>query len=207
MLADGMGALHSLIGDDYCRPDLIPVDFVVNEILVVCWNTAVNPPTKRIPLYHACCGKDQVLTWHTVRNINEGYFRRNPSRKGVGIPLLFLHRHSPTYYISHSVLQLLPAVLMDTKRLIRGQKVKMVKASGHLYRIAKSMAFFITYSFSFSLKNTVAVYESLNETDKEIFNFDMKNFDWELYILQFVQGLRLYLLKEAYDNASLAHKL
>jgi len=42
------------------------------------------------------------------------------------------------------------------------------------------------------------MFESLNETDARIFNFDTstKNIDWEMYYVRFCNGMRKYLLKE-----------
>jgi len=152
VLAYGLGAVHTMYADKNCKPDFIPVDFVVHETLVAAWYTAQNPPGKRLPVYHACAGKNNPLTWHFVRSLAGGYFRRNPAKKSISYPFTLMIKNGILFWVSHQVFHVFPALLRDSQRLIAGKRTKMLKASSQIYRIILSLSFFCINQFSFSLK-------------------------------------------------------
>lgn len=46
----------------------------------------------------------------------------------------------------------------------------------------------------------------MDETDKQIFNFDMESLVWEEYFEEYVKGVRIYLLKDPLDTISQGRK-
>lgn len=40
----------------------------------------------------------------------------------------------------------------------------------------------------------------MNPADRQIFNFDMNNLDWELYLKHMIPGLRVYIIKDPLDT-------
>jgi len=207
VVAYGLGAMHVMQGDKSCRPDIIPVDYVVNQMLVAAWHTAINPPGRRLPIYHACCGKNVPLTWHYVRSLSGGYYRRNPAKKSMGYPFLIMFRSGIVFWLSHHIFHVLPALIRDSQRVMIGKKTKMVKSTQVLHKIIMSLAYFTSNQWNFSLKNTTALFDTLNEIDSQTFNFNIQIIDWEEYLLHFVQGLKYYLLREAHDTVSVVNKL
>ena len=50
------------------------------------------------------------------------------------------------------------------------------------------------------------VCDKLGVTDKSLFNFDLRNFDWEEFTAQYIRGVRVYVMKEPLDNILEARK-
>ena len=46
----------------------------------------------------------------------------------------------------------------------------------------------------------------MNETDKQMFNFDMESLVWEEYFQEYVKGVRIYLLKDPLDTIPQSRK-
>lgn len=44
------------------------------------------------------------------------------------------------------------------------------------------------------------LWNKMNSRDQEIFNFNMKNLDWDEYFFVHVRGLRMYLLNDPLDT-------
>lgn len=56
--------------------------------------------------------------------------------------------------------------------------------------------FFTTHEFEFRAENVEGLWRRLNPADQAIFNFDMRQMDWEECLTAYVLGIRRYLLKE-----------
>lgn len=52
-----------------------------------------------------------------------------------------------------------------------------------------------------SNNNVKAMWNNMNKEDQQLFNFDMKTFDWPTYFTDYYKGIRLYILKE--DDSTL----
>lgn len=40
----------------------------------------------------------------------------------------------------------------------------------------------------------------MSPADRQIFNFDMDNLNWELYLKHMIPGLRVYIIKDPMDT-------
>lgn len=56
--------------------------------------------------------------------------------------------------------------------------------------------FFVMNEWIFSSENVSNLWDELSFTDKKLFNFNMKDLDWDECLLRNLLGLRLYLVKE-----------
>lgn len=44
------------------------------------------------------------------------------------------------------------------------------------------------------------MWQRLNSKDQQLFKFSMANFDWKMYLQDYVKGIRLYIFKDELDN-------
>lgn len=63
-------------------------------------------------------------------------------------------------------------------------------------KFMKLMLYFSLRQWEFCDKNTQNLWNSLDERDKEIFPFDIKDLNWEDYFFNYTRGARKYLLKD-----------
>jgi len=178
--------------------DLVPVDLVANCLLATCYHTATNPPGPRLPIYHISTGAKNPCNWETLRSCVIGNFTRRPSRRQVGYPFAYYIENPLVARVGHQIFHVVPAAVADAKNVITGKQPTYLSKAAQLKGVIETLSFFTTHEWNFGVHNQVAMFESLNETDARIFNFDTstKNIDWEMYYVRFCNGMRKYLLKE-----------
>lgn len=59
---------------------------------------------------------------------------------------------------------------------------------------------FSTNEWKFDNSNTQELWLSINQEDRELFPFSIKDIDWSLYIRNYFNGIRKYILREELDN-------
>eukprot|EP01129_Flabellula_baltica_P006309 TRINITY_DN234_c0_g1_i1.p1 TRINITY_DN234_c0_g1~~TRINITY_DN234_c0_g1_i1.p1 ORF type:complete len:464 (-),score=64.51 TRINITY_DN234_c0_g1_i1:37-1428(-) len=207
ILAFGIGALHVMRANKHLIPDFIPVDYVAHAILVSAYNTATYNPHKQLPIYHLVSGQYGKLSWKDILVIGKGFFRRNPTKRTMGFPFLFFINNPVQFWILNNLIGVFPSMVKDGQRVIAGKQAKMVAAQKKLQVSIERLQFFTTNAWSFGTKKATNLFESMNETDSKLYNFDIRGLNWEVYMVEMFIGLKMYLLKEAHDKASVAHKL
>ena len=65
-----------------------------------------------------------------------------------------------------------------------------------IHKFVYAYAFFFTTKFHIDHENQLNLWNSLSETDKQIFKFDIGNLDWNEYMNHFYEGCYRYHLKE-----------
>jgi fatty acyl-CoA reductase len=197
--ACSLGALHCMCGGGNNIVDMIPVDFVADQILAAAWTMAENPPGERIQIYHAASSFRNPYCWEHLRSSVVGYYQRRPPKKNIARVWCLLISRPSMFYVFHFFFTQLPATVLDTKNFIKGQPPKMVAASKVLKKACLSLSFFTLHSWIFANHNTQALFDSLNEIDAKKFNFDVTQLNWELWCPLFFEGIKKYLFKEDLD--------
>lgn len=76
----------------------------------------------------------------------------------------------------------------------------MIRLQKKFQKAISALEFFTTHEWQFSSHNVTRLYCKLSEQDKITFNFDVRQVSWQKYMDNYVEGIRLYILKE--DPAS-----
>lgn len=211
LLMLGLGALHTMHGEQSLVSDMIPVDTISSIIIAAAWRTASQYGTTSekgvaarkpsLPIYHGTTSTKNPTQWSASRYIISGYFRRHPAKRSVGPVWAFYVKNRILHRIAHHLAHTVPAALADAKTLTQGGKAKMVKKANKLLEAQKTLAYFTTHQWFFSTENVDALIDAMNEEDLRFFNIDVRKIDWELYFLTYAQGLRRYMLKETDEIA------
>lgn len=61
------------------------------------------------------------------------------------------------------------------------------------------MRYFATTDFKFDDRNLKALISSQSDEDKQLFNLDITNINWDKYFLKTIYGIKKYILKESDD--------
>lgn len=69
-----------------------------------------------------------------------------------------------------------------------------------------TMTYFFDKQWTFMNNNTLALWDTLNSLDKELFNFDINQLQWDQFCRAHLLGLRVYLLNEDIDTLPAARK-
>lgn len=77
---------------------------------------------------------------------------------------------------------------------------RLVKGYQKINKFAGVLAYFCLRQWDFKNDNIQALWNRLKRQDKELFEFSMKNLDWDMYFYTYTRGGRVYLLKDPLDT-------
>jgi len=100
------------------------------------------------------------------------------------------------YFYLRLTQELLPAFVLDCYMRISGRKPIFFKLTEKIYKSVRTLDFFTSHSWVFPNDNSLALQNQMSTTDQKIFNFDLKGFDWGIYIRNYCLGAKQYLLRE-----------
>ncbi|XP_015781650.1 fatty acyl-CoA reductase 1 [Tetranychus urticae] len=189
------GMVRTMIGNPDALFDLIPVDMVVNMIIVTAWSL-VNQPINPIPIIHCTSGAQNPLTIRNFARYLIDSIQLYPDPMAVRAPQFVLTGSSMLKNWIQIVDQYLPCVFLDGVLCLRGDKPMLVKSCSKLNKVVSSFEFFTSNGWSFESTNMIKLQKSLNPIDQKIFYFDVKPIDWPSYCDQIIIGLRKYALKD-----------
>ena len=64
----------------------------------------------------------------------------------------------------------------------------------------ETLHFFTTRGWNFNSQNLLNLWNQLDGEDKKVFNFDIRQVNWDDYLFDYIMGIKVYLLKESIDE-------
>ncbi|XP_054929449.1 fatty acyl-CoA reductase 1-like isoform X1 [Dermacentor andersoni] len=201
----GLGLLQSVIIEKDCIADVIPVDVVANMLISVAWNTATTRP-EHVRVYHCTSGTLQRQTWGEVTATTQKLIVRHPLPHVMRFPKVVLTNSVAWHSLNLYCLHYLPACIGDLALQLIGRKPRFLSLYQKVRKGIDVVQYFTTHGWLFRSNNVVALVEDLSQTDKQLFNFDVRNLEWYLYWEQYVLGIRKYLFKAEVSKLPEARK-
>ncbi|KAJ3651400.1 hypothetical protein Zmor_017446 [Zophobas morio] len=183
--------------------EIVPLDYVVNCVISVLWKTSKSSkPT----IYTIVPKKENVCTWYEARKLLFAHYLESPPLQMVwyyGLQFTpYKLRHDIYAFFLHTVV----AYIADFALFCLGKPTGVVKIHERLAKQISSVEYFVTRHYHFHDNNTENLWNEMNEEDKELFNFDMKNMKWRDYLFKSFTGCNVYLLKESGEKISEAKR-
>ncbi|KAK9306408.1 hypothetical protein QLX08_002921 [Tetragonisca angustula] len=197
--AAGKGFFRSMLCRDDMIADLVPVDIVINLMIVAAWKTATNR-TKTIPIYNCCTGQQNPITWKKFVDLTFKYSRLHPYNDVIWYPGGNCHTSTIINKICMLLQHIVPAHILDFTRRLKGKTANMVTLQSKLEKATKYLEYFTMQQWSFRDDNVRELNEQLSPEDRQIFAFDVRQIDWSLYLEHYILGIRHFLLKENPDT-------
>ncbi|KAJ1520569.1 hypothetical protein ONE63_003681 [Megalurothrips usitatus] len=185
--------------------DYIPVDIVVNEMLVSAWHTATNKP-KELPVYHITSSTCNPFRWAAIEDTICSQLTNMPLKAAVWYPTLKLLPSLTLFRISALIVHFLPAYFFDALTMVAGGRPILVRLHTNVSNSLARLAPFIFTEWFFDNKKTLELHESLNATDKEAFGLDIRSLKWGPYFESMNAGVRRYLNNEELKTLPAAKK-
>jgi alcohol-forming fatty acyl-CoA reductase len=200
--ATGTGILRSMLGNHEAIADIIPVDIPVNLMVAAAWytsNTSKNDNSK-IMVYNCTSGQINKLTWGMFERYGRDSFLNNPFEKLFFVPnphftTNILVKYSRTFFE-----QLVPAYVLDFFLRLVQKKPLFVRLQQKCKKAVEILEYFTTKQWEFTNDNLFMLMKELNETDTQIFNFDISDMNWKTYIEEYCLGTKKFLMKEDMSN-------
>ncbi|XP_049639782.1 fatty acyl-CoA reductase 2-like [Suncus etruscus] len=191
----GKGLLRYLKASPRAVADVIPVDTVVNLILSVGWYTAVHRP-KSTRIYHCTSGalnpcKLGKMGVHVIATLE-----KVPMEQAFRIPKVSFASSTLSKVFWNAVSHKGPAAIYDLFLWLTGRKPRLLKLMNrHLYAL-DMIEYFLNQSWEFSMNNTEMLMAELGPEDQQVFNFDVRQLNWQEYFKNYIVGVKKYVLKE-----------
>lgn len=200
-----IGMLRTIDWNYYATSDMVPVDYVANCLLCAAYQTKVKSPNKML-IYNMTSGNMNPISWGVFFEMLRNAATRSPPNKIVR-PMINSPKHNRAnpiqFFITKFFSELLFAYTIDVILSLIGYKKIMVKITQKMHHGYKILLPFTTNQWDFSSSNVIGLTDSLSSTDKELFKFDMRGFDWLQQADNVWSGARHLLLKEENSEESI----
>uniref|UniRef100_A0A0K0DP35 Fatty acyl-CoA reductase n=1 Tax=Angiostrongylus cantonensis TaxID=6313 RepID=A0A0K0DP35_ANGCA len=197
--AVGKGVLTNMCGSISSKADIIPVDIVANMIIVAAAHRATNVYDD-IPVMHCASGDLNPLKWEKVVNFLEQFYHEYPMEQCFAIPSTRFHSSRKMFELNYYIKHHIPANAVDFINGLIGRKKKNVRLYSRVWRMVETLHYFTTHGWTFHSKNLPKLWEALSVEDQQLFNFDVRQVDWDSYLFDYIMGIKRYILKDDLDN-------
>ncbi|XP_076163793.1 putative fatty acyl-CoA reductase CG8306 [Ptiloglossa arizonensis] len=176
--------------------DYIPVDTVVNSLIAAGY--AVGKESGReLKVYHCTSSTINPFKWITVESKINDFLHTFPLLTAVWYPHLRLVSSIFWFKLSAIFIHIIPGYILDTITKLAGGRPILVRLHTNVINSLDRLERFIFTEWKFHNSHLISLHDSLSETDKELFNFNIKSLVWEDYFGNMVEGVRLYLHNES----------
>ncbi|KYM75387.1 hypothetical protein ALC53_14083, partial [Atta colombica] len=192
------------------KANIVPVDFTANALIASAWDVH-NQHGKIFIVYlnanlRSRRVKDMLIynfvppidgpTWkeyiYVLLDINKMY----PLRNAIYLPLMTFFKHEISYRFCVWFGHFLPALLLDAASICIGRSPRMWKLYMKVDKFSKAIEPFSNTEWNYSTDNIQSMWDNLNEKDQQLFKFNMMEFNWTEYLINYYQGIRFYQLNE-----------
>nr|XP_022920420.1 putative fatty acyl-CoA reductase CG8306 [Onthophagus taurus]XP_022920421.1 putative fatty acyl-CoA reductase CG8306 [Onthophagus taurus] len=183
--------------------DYIPVDVVVNELIVAGYFAGENK-SKSVEIYHCTSSTRQPFRWATVEDRVNGLLHKYPLKSAVWYPHLKFLPNLTWFKISAIFVHFLPAIILDTVTKIFGGRPILMRLHRNVNASLNRLEKFIFTEWAFKADRTSTLHQWLNPADQRDFGLDLKELYWPDYFNDLTKGARIYLSKEPMRNLAAA---
>ncbi|XP_008559985.1 fatty acyl-CoA reductase wat [Microplitis demolitor] len=222
----GMGLLRSLHCEHSNIADMIPADYVINNIIAAAWDIGTTKTRKSVkaltpgktdgnesdlnknsdeddenpPIYNCVSSVQNPTTWGEFMKYTETYGTKIPSKKVLWYYGLTLNSNLWIHNIYIYLFHLFPAVIIDIVARLAGRKPILLNAYKKIHKFSGVISYFCTQQWKFRNDNVIKLWNKLNPTDRKIFYFHVGEFSWEDVLSKNIMGVRLFLLNDPIDT-------
>lgn len=203
--AVGKGIFRTMLCEKEKKADLVPVDIVINLMIVSAWRIA-SVKTKDIPIYNCVTGQRKPITWETFVQLCFSNLRTHPLSQVNWYPDGTVTSSRAYNTINQYLLHFAPAYVMDFVTWLTGGRPIMIKIQNKLQKAATCLEYFTTREWEFDDSNVKDLSQTLSEADRIEFQFDVAKIDWNQFLENYVLGIRRFIFKEDTSSIPKARK-
>lgn len=183
--------------------DYIPVDVVVNQLIVAAVYSATTQATK-VQVYHCTSSTRKPFRWASVQNQINNYLHKYPLKSAVWYPHLKLLPNVTWFKISAFFVHFLPAIILDGITKLAGGRPILIKLHRNVNTSLGLLEKFIFTEFMFTSEKTENLHKWLLPGDRDKFFLDISTLQWPEYFVDLSKGVRQYLNNEKMTNIEAA---
>ncbi|KAL0858810.1 hypothetical protein ABMA27_011274 [Loxostege sticticalis] len=174
--------------------DYIPVDVVVNQLLVAGWHAA--KAKSGLSVYHCSTSTCRPFRWAMLEPTMNEMLHKYPLKSAVWYPHLKFVPSLWLFKLSAIFVHFFPAILLDTLLRVTGGRPILLRLNKNVWSSLGRLEIFIFGEWLYHNPNTLDLCKQLNQTDKELFYIDVSSLNWLEFFNNLHLGVRRYLNKE-----------
>ncbi|KAK0396316.1 hypothetical protein QR680_001667 [Steinernema hermaphroditum] len=117
-----------------------------------------------------------------------------------GVPSTHFHTSRKLFLLNFYMKHYYPAQALDLLARMTGRDQMYVRMYGKIWKMIETLHFFTTRGWTFQAKGLLMLWDDLSEEDKKIFNFDIRQVNWDQYLFDYLMGIKVYLLGEKLED-------
>lgn len=176
--------------------DYIPVDTVVNSLIVAGYNVD-RDSDKGLKVYHCTSSTCKAFKWEIVEKDINNYLHIYPLRSAVWYPYLKFMPSLFWFKLSAIFIHFIPAYILDTVTRLCGGRPILVRLHTNVSNSLARLEQFIFQEWRFNNPRMLQLHESLSPEDQKLFTLDIRPLVWKDYFTDLIQGVRTYLSNES----------
>lgn len=196
MIAAGKGVVRTMYCFEENLCEAIPVDITINCIIALPYKKSLIENQKEVLFVNVCDAGTLGTTWGQSLKISKQLFYDYPMSISLWYPNGSMKRNYFHHWLSVIFLHYLPAYFVDFMLFITGNKTFLVNIQRRLSHGLKVLEYYTTRTWNFRNNNFKQIYADLNDVDKKKFNFNLADVELKEYLLNYILGIRTFILKE-----------
>ncbi|XP_072762936.1 fatty acyl-CoA reductase 1-like [Anoplolepis gracilipes] len=196
--AGGKGLLPVAYASNNISQDDIPVDIVINTIILVTWKLGLTTFTPQSTCFVVNCTfpNEKSILFREVSNIGFKVIKEIPFEGVLWTPSTLFVENLIIYYTLTILWHILPAVIIDSVLKLSGHKPMLLGLQKKIYVANRALKHFSFNEWKFDNTNSRALMSSMPFDDREAFSIDLSDVDIEKCIRNVIIGIKKYLLHE-----------
>lgn len=199
-LCAGTGLVSCIHGSVGVIGDQVPVDYVVDTLLIAAASAAAEGPSRDAKVF--MCGSSQFnpVTWGESARCVIEYFRHRPPPRQVRQPEfeMFKHKYQHNLYVLYSYT--LPSLILRAKSALGDKsavtlQAKWTSATNKAMELMKTFEHFTCNSWVFEASSVRAAAAELSSSERQMLHWDICDIEWPRYLSTFCYGLSRYIMK------------
>lgn len=201
MILGGLGIARTMLLNLKCTADVVPVDYVVNCMIVMAAHVGSLSFAERKLVAHFTTGERNPLSWGQLLDYSKASVMKKPFLKQIR-PIAKRPVASDTFFgrVEHQLTKIFShycfALAADSLILLCGYRPFLMNITKRMHLGFDTLQPFTSRQWHFIEENYRQIYQQLSPREQEQFRSDIGDIDWEAYIDDAALGTRRYLLKE-----------
>ncbi|XP_017104769.3 putative fatty acyl-CoA reductase CG5065 [Drosophila bipectinata] len=199
MMEIGKGGISSILGDKDLICDIIPVDFVVNAMIMMVGKAKLGS----LSICNATSGVTNPITWQHLGELTMKWSRIYPTRRMIMFPNFKYRCSAFKHELAVWALHFVPALLMDLRTLVLAQKKRLVTPIAKKFRQAcLAGSFFSLNEWIFKNQSRYYFREVIKNGLYPMLYWNLDELDYDDYVRRHMIGINKYLHREKFTFES-----
>nr|CAI5818132.1 unnamed protein product [Callosobruchus analis] len=194
VLSSAGGPMRGWVDNWNGPTDLVPVDMVINLMIVSAWRVGTTKP-KELQIYNCVTGKENIIICYNLYHVQCSEYHHNLNlsqrkpitwQQFIDLCFKYMRKHpfsDVCWYPNGSV--------SGSRTLNTFNWIFLHWIPAHIIdSFVWLTEYFTTQEWQFNDENVRNLVSTLSEVDKEVFCFDVAKIDWDKYIEDYVLGIR-----------------